>query len=113
MKGTGSPDETGEPGGFTLHQAVMIIPYYPVLRSAMRRPAARIWPWRIGGFRGEGDRQAGDVVQGTGPAPDVPVLANSSLRSVRAGSKVPAWCRLLSMLVIPTDSRSWQGPGPG
>jgi hypothetical protein len=42
MKGTGSPDETGEPGGFALHQAVMIIPYYPVLRSAMSRSAARI-----------------------------------------------------------------------
>jgi hypothetical protein len=33
----------GEPGGFALHQAVMIIPYYPVLRSAMSRSAARIW----------------------------------------------------------------------
>jgi hypothetical protein len=43
MKRTGSPDETGgaqgEPGGFALHQAVMIIPCYPVLRSAMSRSA--------------------------------------------------------------------------
>ena len=76
----------------------MIIPYYPVLRSAIRRPAARIWsrsasadspvrvtgglvPWRVAQYKA--------LV----PRPVSQCSLNSSLRSVRAGSAVPAWCR--------------------